>query len=53
MVAHTGQNWCAQGYVQAISSVEHPGVLAYYRARWDEIELIGAAEWMSASELRE
>ncbi len=41
--------WGAQGYVQIIGSNDRPGGLAYYRARWEEIELIGAAEWIAAS----
>lgn len=41
--------WGAQGYVQVIGSGDQPGGLAYYRARWEEMEIIGAAEWVAAS----
>lgn len=41
--------WGAQGYIQTIGSDDQPGGLAYYRALWEEMELIGAAEWIAAS----
>lgn len=41
--------WGAQGYIQVIGTDDQPGGLAYYRARWEEMELVGAAEWIAGS----
>ena len=38
--------WGVQGYVQALGENGKPGGQAYYRAKWDEIELVGNVEWM-------
>jgi hypothetical protein len=35
----------AQGYVQALGEDGKPGAQAYYRASWDEMEVVGQAEW--------
>lgn len=35
-----------QGYVQALGENGKHGGQAYYRAKWDEIELVGNVEWM-------
>lgn len=42
------KSWGAQGYVQALGQDGKPGGLAYYRARWEEMELVGHAEWVAA-----
>ena len=40
------KKWGAQGYVQALGENGEPGGQAYYRANWDEMELVGVAQWM-------
>jgi len=35
----------AMGYVQALGADGQPGGQAYYRARWEEMKLIGQAQW--------
>jgi len=45
MVITDPKPWGAQGYVQDIGTSSQPGGLAYYRAKWEEMELIGHAEW--------
>lgn len=40
--------WGVQGYVQMTGEDSKPGGQAYYRATWDEIALVGAAEWVVA-----
>ncbi len=37
--------WGVQGYVQALGTNGSQGGQAYYRAEWDEIELVGRAVW--------
>lgn len=37
----------AQGYVQGLGADGKPGGQAYYRARWDEMEPVGMAEWVA------
>ena len=49
LVVSDPKPWGAQGYVQVVGAGEQPGGRAYYRARWAEMELIGAAEWIAAS----
>lgn len=39
--------WGVQGYVQALGENGNPGGQAYYRAKWDEIELVGHAVWVA------
>jgi hypothetical protein len=53
LVVTAPKPWGAQVYVQAIGLVEQPVGLAYYRARREEMELIGAAEWICVSDVRE
>jgi len=35
-----------QGYVQALGENGKMGGAAYYRAKWEEMELAGSAVWM-------
>ena len=37
----------AQGYVQGLGENCEPGGQAYYRATWEEMEVVGSAEWVS------
>lgn len=46
MVVTEPKAFGAQGYVQALGEDGKPGGQAYYRATWDEMEIVGAAEWM-------
>jgi len=46
MVVTEPKVWGAQGYVQALGEDGKPGGQAYYRARWEEMELVGNAEWV-------
>lgn len=41
------KQWGAQGYVQALGSDGEMGGRAYYRAKWEEMELVGQAEWVA------
>ena len=45
MVVTEVKSWGAQGYVQALGENGQPGGAAFYRAKWDEMELVGIAEW--------
>lgn len=45
MVVTEPKSWGAQGYVQALGKNGEPGGQAYYRAIWDEMELVGYAAW--------
>jgi hypothetical protein len=47
MVVTEPKEWGAQGYVQALGENEQPGGQAYYRAKWEEMELVGNAEWIA------
>lgn len=40
------KTWGAQGYVQALGENGEPGGQAYYRAKWEEMEIVGQAQWM-------
>lgn len=42
------KDWGAQGYVQSLGANGEPGGQAYYRANWDEMELVGKAEWTAS-----
>jgi hypothetical protein len=42
MVVTEPKSWGAQGYVQGAGT----GALAYYRARFEDMELVGHAEWL-------
>jgi hypothetical protein len=46
MVVTEPKTWGAQGYVTALGEGGQPGGAAYYRAKWEEMELIGHAEWI-------
>ena len=41
------KEWGAMGYVQALGSNGEMGGQAYYRASWDEMELVGTAVWVA------
>lgn len=45
MVVTELKHWGAQGYVQALGTREAMGGQAYYRAKWEEMEIVGSAEW--------
>lgn len=48
------KNWGAQGYVQAIGQHGKQGGLAYYRAKWEEMEPTGGiAAFMPVDEIIE
>ena len=47
MVVTEPKTFGAQGYVQSLGSEGKPGGQAYYRAKWEEMELVGRAEWVS------
>lgn len=40
------KSWGVQGYVQSLGENGEPGGQAYYRAKWEEMELVGIAEWV-------
>lgn len=46
MVVTEPKSFGAQGYVQVTGSDGKPGGQAYYRAGFDEMELVGKAEWV-------
>lgn len=46
MVVTEPKQWGAQGYVQALGTGGEMGGQAYYRAKWEEMELVGNAEWV-------
>lgn len=49
LVVSEPKPWGAQGYVQALGENGAPGGLAYYRAKWEEMEPTGGmAEWVRA-----
>ncbi len=48
MVVTEPKSWGAQGYVQALGENGKPGGRAYYRAKWEEMEPVGHAEWIAA-----
>lgn len=41
------KHWGAQGYIQCPGRDGKPGGAAYYRAQWEEMELVGKAVWMT------
>jgi hypothetical protein len=47
MVVTEPKSWGAQGYVQGLGEDGEPGGQAYYRAKWEEMELVGMAEWVA------
>ena len=50
MVVTEPKSWGAQGYVQALGEDSQPGGQAYYRATWEEMELVGIAQWVIDTE---
>lgn len=46
MVITEPKSWGAQGYVQGLGENGNPGGQAYYRATWEEMHLVGSAEWI-------
>ena len=48
MIVTEPKPWGAQGYVQSLGEAGMPGGQAYYRAKWEEMEVVGHAEWVSA-----
>lgn len=47
MVVTEPKEWGAQGYVQSLGEDGKEGGQAYYRAKWEEMEVVGRAEWIS------
>ena len=47
MVVTEPNSFGAQGYVQALGENGEPGGQAYYRAKWEEMEIVGNAEWVA------
>ena len=47
MVVTEWKPFGAQGYVQGLGENGEPGGQAYYRATWEEMEVVGSAEWVS------
>jgi hypothetical protein len=47
MVVTEPRSWGAQGYVQALGENGKPGGQAYYRAHWNEMKIVGYAEWIA------
>jgi hypothetical protein len=50
LVVTDPKSWGVAGYVPAIGSGGRDGGLCYYRAKWEEFELVGAAPWVIADE---
>ena len=46
MVVTEPKEFGAQGYIQALGTREESGGQAYYRANWEEMELVGMAAWV-------
>lgn len=46
MVVTAPKGWGAQGYVQSLGENGGVGGQAYYRAKWEEMEFVGCAEWV-------
>lgn len=49
MVVTEPKPWGAQGYVQSLGNYRTPGRQAYYRAKWEEMELVGIAYWVETN----
>lgn len=43
------KSWGIQGYVQALGTREEMGGQAYIRVKWEDLELVGAAYWVTQS----
>ena len=48
MVVTEWKTFGAQGYVQSLGENGEPGGQVYYRATWEEMEIVGNAEWVAA-----
>jgi len=48
MVVTESRRWGAQGYIMMPHSRTEPPGLAFFRARWEEMEFVGHAVWMRA-----
>jgi hypothetical protein len=48
MVVTESKEWGAQGYVQGLGKNEEIGGQYYYRAKWEEMEPVGFAEWTAS-----
>lgn len=52
MIVTEVYSWGAQGYVRALPKrdangrARYPGDKAYYKAEWDEMTLVGRAQWI-------
>lgn len=47
MVITECKEWGAQGYIQTVgTNRDTPGGQVYYRAAWEEMEVVGRAEWV-------
>lgn len=47
MVVTEPKSFGAQGYVQSLGSNGAPGGKAYYRATWEEMDLVGSVKWVN------
>lgn len=45
------KSWGAQGFVQSLGEDGQPGGQAYYRAKFEDMELIGHSVWAPAEEV--
>ena len=52
MVVTKPTEFGAQGYVQALGENGLPGGQAHYRATWEEMEMVGVAEWIIKGKLQ-
>lgn len=48
MVITEAKSFGAQGYIQATGENGSMGGRAYYRAEFDEMEVVGKAEWIAS-----
>ena len=47
MVVTEPKSFGAQGYVQGLGENGEPGGQAYYRATWEEMDLVGSVKWVN------
>lgn len=50
MIVTEPKSFGAQGYVQSLGENGKPGGQAYYRAKWEEMEWVGNAQWLIGDE---
>lgn len=50
MVVTEPKQFGAQGYVQGLGEGGEMGGQAYYRAQWEEMEVVGFAEWVAGGD---